>query len=113
MPTIRSISPLQAAMLRGSLVRATGENVEQVEIDFTPGVSMTHVTSAWIATVDGTAALRSSFVFADGEPSGVMPMEVNAPIHTEQNIPESWQTWLASDRFFPPPTGDWPARSNH
>ena len=90
-------------MLRGSLTREFGQNVEQVEINFSPAVSMDQVASAWSSTVERTTALRTGFVFRDGEPSGVIPVGVDLPFHTERNVPESWKAWLASDRMEPFP----------
>jgi|GEM_PF-1123693 len=97
------VSSLQAAMLRGSLAGTTGENVEQVEIDFHADLAMDRVISAWAATVERTIALRTGFVILDGEPSGVQTIAVETPVLTDLRIPPSWETWLANDRQVPFP----------
>jgi amino acid adenylation domain-containing protein len=100
-PTTRSISPLQAAMLRGSLARTCGENVEQVEMDFPVGLEMDRVIAAWTATVERTSALRTGFVFRDGDPTDILAVRVETPVRSELTIPENWDGWLANDRLQP------------
>lgn len=90
-------------MLRGSLSRAGGENVEQVEIDFTRGFPIDRVVSAWAATVDGTTALRTGFVLVDGDPAGLVPVAVESPVRVEHKLPECWKSWLSRDRLNPLP----------
>jgi amino acid adenylation domain-containing protein len=111
-PIDQPLSSLQAAMLRGSLAGNTGENVEQVEIDFHTDLPMERVISAWTATVERTAALRTGFVILDGEPLGVHTVAIETPIRTELDIPASWEIWLSKDRFNPLPlTSGLPWRS--
>lgn len=90
-------------MLRGSLSGGAGENIEQVEIDFSPGVPMDRVTPAWASTVAETAALGARFVIRDGEAYDLTPATLDDPSRIEKNIPESWDAWLASDRIDPLP----------
>ena len=90
-------------MLRGSLAETTGENVEQVEIDFAPGLLSDRVVTAWTDTVEMTAALRTGFVICDGEPWGYLSTEVGMPVRIENALPESWEGWLADDRLQPFP----------
>ena len=97
------ISLLQATMLRGSLTEASGQDVEQVEIIFAPGVSMDGVAAAWTATVDHSTALRSAFLIRDGEPLGVVPLTVKTPLAREPEVPASWESWLTNDRLQPLP----------
>lgn len=97
------LSPLQAAMLRGSLAETNGENVEQVEIDFAVGVPMGKVVSAWNLTVGRTAALRTRFVIRDGEPYACLTTGVKPSVQIENDLPPSWETWLAGDRLRPLP----------
>lgn len=86
-------------MLQRSLGAATGENVEQVEIDFAPDVSTDHVVSTWISTVEGTAVLRSHFVIHEDGSIHLVPVDPSPNITVEQFVPDSWQDWLANDRL--------------
>jgi amino acid adenylation domain-containing protein len=90
-------------MLRGALGCAVGKNVEQVEIDFAPGIPMDRVISAWSATIDATTALRTGFVWVDGGPEGLVAVTVDSPLQVETNHPECWRSWLADDRLNPLP----------
>jgi amino acid adenylation domain-containing protein len=92
------LSALQAAMLGYSRVADSGENVEQVEIEFAAGVSMEKVESAWEVTVARTAALRMAFRFNENETAVLVPTTVDAFLSHESQIPGSWETWLAEDR---------------
>jgi len=94
---------VQAAMLRGSLAEITGENVEQVEMDFSAGVSIEQVIGAWNDTVARTDALRTGFVMSDGEPAGTLSLIVATPVRMESIVPPSWKDWLANDRLEPFP----------
>ena len=90
-------------MLRDSLVECSGRNIEQVEITFSEDLSMNRVLPAWLATVERTASLTSGFLVCDGEPCGIHPLAVEAPIRTETEIPSSWDAWMAADRITPFP----------
>ncbi len=95
------LSALQAAMLGYSRFSSSGENVEQVEIDFAAGIPMEKVESAWQATVARTTALRMAFRFDENETAVLVPTTVDADLHHESQIPDSWATWLAEDRKQP------------
>ncbi len=101
--TVHPISHLQAAMLRDSLAECSGRNVEQVEIVFSADFSMSRVLPAWLATVEGTAALASGFLVTEGEPCGIHSLAAEAPIRNETETPSSWGAWLAADRIEPFP----------
>ncbi len=98
-----SITPLQEAMLRGSLDAWTGCNVEQVEIDFAADIPMARVLDAWSLTIEKTEALRTSFLIEDGEPVGILMNSEVMPVQVEKCIPTSWEAWLANDRKQPLP----------
>lgn len=95
------LSPLQAAMLRGSLDEWTGSNVEQVEMDFAADLPMEKVLEAWVMTVARTEVLRAAFIVEDGEPTGILKDRGTSSVHVENVIPSSWETWLADDRKKP------------
>ena len=90
-------------MLRGSLAGWTGENVEQVEVDFAEGMGAEQVVAAWKLTVENTAALRSGFVIREGEPCGMRPVAVETAVRIETRVPASWEIWRADDRRTPLP----------
>jgi amino acid adenylation domain-containing protein len=102
-PDRRSISPIQAALLRASLAGASGKNVEQVEINFAPELAMEHVISAWIGTVEQTAVLQSGFLIRNDGQLESQSLMVENPLQTELELPDSWQKWLAHDRLRPLP----------
>jgi hypothetical protein len=95
-PEHPGISPLQAAMLRDTLACA-GRNIEQVEIVFSADV-ITRVPSAWSETVAATAALRTRFLFQDGEPVGMSESSAEPRILLPELAPSSFEEWLARDR---------------
>jgi hypothetical protein len=90
------LSPLQAAMLRDTLAYA-GRNIEQVEIVFSAD-AITRVLSAWLETVGATAALRTAFLFQDGEPVGMSESSAVPQILLPELVPSSFEEWLARDR---------------
>ncbi len=102
-PIDQHLSHVQAAMLRGALERASGANVEQVEVVFSAGLAMDRVAAAWAATVARTEALRMGFVIRDGEPCGLRAVPSGSPLQIISEIPASWENWLAADRLQPFP----------
>jgi amino acid adenylation domain-containing protein len=90
------ISPLQAAMLRDTLAYG-GRNIEQVEIVFSPSVT-DRVLLAWLETVRETAALRTMFLFQDGDPVGMHRSSAEPQIRKLDVFPSSFDDWLAKDR---------------
>ena len=106
MPSNSEISPLsalQSAMLRVSIFENSGANVEQVEILFSPQAPMDRVPDAWQATVKHSAALQAAFVFNDGDPCGIRQSSVEPEISIRTIYPNSWESWLSSDREQPLP----------
>ena len=93
------------AMLRSSLDGSVGFNVEQAELGFPDGVSMTEVENAWIETVMRTDVLRSGFLLHDGEPRGIVALETSDPLRVESGTPSSWEKWFSDDRSAPFPLG--------
>ncbi len=90
------ISPLQAAMLRDTLAYG-GRNIEQVEIVFSP-TALERVLPAWLETVRETAALRTMFLFQDGEPLAMRETSAVPQIRMLDVFPSSFDEWLAKDR---------------
>ncbi len=89
------LAPLQRVMLRDSLAEPrAGHHVEQVEIQFAPGVSAAQVVSAWEKTVARTEALRVAFTLNDFSLEAAAPGELSITA-------EDWENWLETDRKRP------------
>ena len=95
------LSPVQAAMLRGSVNDSSGYNIEQVEIDFTSEISIEKLLDSWEQTVGRTEVLRSAFLIKNGEPIGIIKEIEPRSVQIEHNFPSSWDTWLEADRKSP------------
>lgn len=90
-------------MLRIALETANGSNIEQVEIQLAAELPAGQIISAWQDTVSQTEALRTGFVFEDGQPIGMAPLAVAPALQEIAEIPACWEDWLAADRAQPLP----------
>jgi hypothetical protein len=89
-------------MLRDSLAdECAGHHIEQVEIRFAPGVDSDVIATAWADTVAMTEALRISFLIEKGVPLDCEFVRPPAFPQAGDPLPDSWASWLESDRKSP------------
>ncbi|MEO5914632.1 MAG: hypothetical protein ABIS50_10395 [Luteolibacter sp.] len=96
------LAPLQEVMLRDSFhAPREGYHVEQVEIVLARDFPPARITAAWEETVTVSEALRTTFDFKNGIPTGFHTALVFPAMEVSAELPASWEDWRESDRCRP------------
>lgn len=101
--TILATPPVATAMLMASLKGDHGHGFQQVVVTLSPGLPRDSVAAAWAQTVEKTAVMRRGFLFRDGVPCGMVPLEVEQALRIEPTPKQDSQKWLEADRDTPLP----------